>query len=53
MSVLPPIFTEHTGLYTPREAAFYARMHPSVLNRWLFGNKSGNWVLQPQREAQG
>ncbi len=41
-------FTAGTGFYTPREAAFYARLHPSVLGRWLFGNKSGSRVLSPQ-----
>lgn len=42
------LFTAGTGLYTPREAALYARLHPSVLSRWLFGNKSGDRVLAPQ-----
>ncbi|MBS0657721.1 MAG: hypothetical protein JSR82_05665 [Verrucomicrobia bacterium] len=53
MSVLPPLFTQRTGLYTPREAAFYARLHPSVLNRWLYGNKSGSRVLHPQLTGTG
>ena len=41
-------FTAGLGFYTPREAAFYARLHPSVLGRWLFGSKSGSRVLNPQ-----
>lgn len=52
MASSPNIFTEGTGLYTPREAAFYARLHPSVLNRWLYGNKSGERVLNPQLEGE-
>ncbi len=47
------LFTAGTGLYTVREAAFYARIHPTVLSRWLFGNKSGDRVLHPQIDQEG
>jgi uncharacterized protein (DUF433 family) len=36
------------GIYTPSEAAFYARMRTQTLNRWLFGNAQGNAVVAPQ-----
>lgn len=44
------LFSAGTGLYTVREAALYARLHPTVLNRWLFGNKR---VLHPQIGSAG
>lgn len=46
------LFTAGTGLYTPREAALYARLHPSVLSRWLYGNNSGERVLVPQLDGE-
>ena len=46
------LFTAGTGLYTLREAALYARLHPSVLSRWLYGNKSGERVLAPQIDGE-
>jgi uncharacterized protein (DUF433 family) len=36
------------GLYTPAEAALYARVHNSLMNRWLFGDARGNSVIKPQ-----
>jgi uncharacterized protein (DUF433 family) len=36
------------GIYTPSEAAAYARMPTRMLIRWLFGNASGEAVLEPQ-----
>jgi hypothetical protein len=48
MVTVAEIFTAGTGLYTPREAALYARLHPSVLTRWLYGNKCGERVVSPQ-----
>lgn len=47
------IFIAGTGLYSVREAALYARLHPTVLRRWLFGNSSGERVLHPQIEQPG
>ncbi len=37
------------GLYTPQEAAFYARIHTRVMNRWLYGDGHGEPVIEPQR----
>jgi uncharacterized protein (DUF433 family) len=37
------------GLYTPPEAAFYARIRTQTFNRWLYGNKSGDRVITPER----
>lgn len=34
------------GLYTPQEAAWYARVHTQTLNRWLFGTKTGESVVR-------
>lgn len=36
------------GLYTPAEAALYARVHVQTMNRWLFGDRRGEAVLTPQ-----
>lgn len=40
------------GVYTPEEAAFYARVQTRLLNRWLFGNKQGPSVVDPQLRDQ-
>ncbi len=48
MLASPDLLTAGTGLYTLPEAALYSRLHPAVLGRWLFGNKSGGRVLSPQ-----
>lgn len=37
-----------SGLYTISEAALYARVSPAMMNRWLFGTKSGRSVIDPQ-----
>lgn len=39
------------GLYTPREAALYARVPMRTLVRWFFGNRQGGPVLRPQRDG--
>src|SRR4051812_17888165 len=36
------------GLYTPAEAAFYARVRTQTLNRWLFGDSRGESVVTAQ-----
>ena len=36
------------GIYTPAEAAFYARVHTSTLKRWIHGNRSGLPVVDAQ-----
>jgi uncharacterized protein (DUF433 family) len=44
------VATAHTlgiGLYSPEEAAFYARVQPRLLNRWLFAQEGEN-VVEPQ-----
>lgn len=33
------------GLYTPTEAAFYARVHTSTMTRWIHGNRRGEPVV--------
>jgi hypothetical protein len=38
------------GLYTPADAAFLARVSTQLMNRWLYGNQSGEPVLCPQIE---
>lgn len=36
------------GIYTPEEAAFYARISTQLMNRWLFGDKKGAAIVRPQ-----
>lgn len=36
------------GLYTVAEAAYYARVRTQLLSRWLFGDRAGERVVQPQ-----
>lgn len=36
------------GLYTPNEAAFYARVPTRTLNRWFFGDTQGERVASPR-----
>jgi uncharacterized protein (DUF433 family) len=36
------------GIYSPTEAALYARVTTSLMNRWMFGNKQGEAVISPQ-----
>jgi uncharacterized protein (DUF433 family) len=38
------------GIYTPREAAFYARVRPDLITRWIFGGPRGERVVDPQFE---
>lgn len=39
------------GLYLADEAAFYARIHPKTMRRWLEGSTQGERVFQPAREG--
>ena len=41
------------GLYTPQEAAMYARVRTQTLNRWLFGSNQGKSVVRPQIQPDG
>lgn len=36
------------GLYTSKEAAFYARMPTVTMNRWLQGSRNGERVIRPE-----
>lgn len=36
------------GMYTPREAAFYARIGTAKLSRWVFGGTTGDAVIERQ-----
>lgn len=36
------------GVYTPSEAAFYARLRPQTMLRWMYGGKSTGAVIDPQ-----
>ena len=39
------------GLYTPSEAARFAKLRTQTINRWLFGDKKGEPALRPQLGA--
>ena len=39
------------GLYTPQEAALYARVPVQTVNRWMYGNRKGNRVIRPQLDG--
>jgi uncharacterized protein (DUF433 family) len=36
------------GIYTPSEAAFYARVSPKMMTRWVFGSSRGRPVIERQ-----
>lgn len=36
------------GIYSPQEAAFYARVPTQTINRWLFGDSKGERVIEPE-----
>ena len=36
------------GIYTPPQAAFYARVSPRMMTRWVFGDSAGKPVIQRQ-----
>ena len=36
------------GLYSPADAALYARVPTQLLTRWVYGTKSGDSVIEPQ-----
>jgi uncharacterized protein (DUF433 family) len=36
------------GIYSPAEAAFYARVSPRMMSRWVFGDASGKPVIDRQ-----
>ena len=38
----------NVGLYTPSEAAFYARVSTQLIQRWLWGSRRGEAVVMPQ-----
>lgn len=40
------------GLYTPRDAAHIARIHPQTLNHWLFGSKQREAALHRQLDTE-
>jgi uncharacterized protein (DUF433 family) len=40
------------GIYSPQEAAFYARVRTETMNRWLYGSKKGERVVDPQLPSQ-
>ena len=40
------------GLYTPREAAFYARLKTQTMKRWVFGNRQGLAVVHAESSEE-
>ena len=39
------------GLYSPSEAALYARVRPQLVSSWIYGTKATNPVIDPQLGA--
>ncbi len=44
----PDEYTLGIGLYTPAEAALYARVRTQTLNRWVFGDARNSGVVEAQ-----
>jgi len=40
------------GIFTPAEAAFFARVRTQTMARWLFGDKRGGRVIMPEFSGQ-
>jgi hypothetical protein len=40
------------GIYTPAEAAMYARVRTQTVNRWFYGSKIGSSVVSPERGGE-
>jgi len=40
------------GMYTPSEAAMYARVSPQLISRWIHGNRSGAAAIRSQFAAE-
>jgi uncharacterized protein (DUF433 family) len=38
----------NVGLYTPQQAAYYARVSTALVTRWVHGDSSGQSALRPQ-----
>ena len=41
------------GIYTPAEAAFYARVSQGMMTRWVFGDSKGKAVIERQIRDEG
>jgi len=41
------------GVYSPAEAAFYARVSPKMMTRWVFGDSDGKPVIARQLSSPG
>ena len=40
-----------TGLYSTRDAALYARVRTNTMNRWIYGDHSGESVFDPELQT--
>lgn len=45
LPVVQNVVTYNQGIYAPAEVAFLAKLHPTTLNRWFFGNQMGERVI--------
>ncbi len=48
MVIPTPVDLLGLGLYSPKEAAFYARLPVSTVTRWLYGTRTRRAAIRPQ-----
>jgi hypothetical protein len=46
--ILTPVHFLGKGMYTPSEAAMYARVTPQLMARWVHGSDAGSPVVRPE-----
>jgi len=52
MKKLKPESLLGVGLYTPTDAAMYARVRTSTMKRWIYGDKRSDPVVTPQLDSE-
>jgi uncharacterized protein (DUF433 family) len=50
--VVQSAITYNEGIYTPAEVALFAKLHPSTLCRWFYGNNMGRPVMPHENAGE-